>query len=295
LLYECIKKQTSNVVLAGNIGMPLISMLDKINNYTVVILEMSSFQLEDMHELKMDISCILNLSVNHLDNVPSLEYYYNSKFNICNLQTDNDYLVIDENDDEIKNRINNFNIKSKRIDYSKISLQTNNFKLKGEHNLRNIKAVLAILNILSFDIDLFTIKNFKPLIYHLEETYMQNNILVVNDSKSTSAESLKRAIETYLDKNIILIFGGKNKGGDFRFLNDYKLKKKICYGQLSNELTNVDLDYKNYALDECVMNALSNAKDNDVILFSCGCASFDQFSSYKERGKAFDELIKQFG
>ena len=72
LLYECIKKQTNNVLLAGNIGVPLISLFNKINNYTIIILEMSSFQLEDMNELKFDISCILNLSANHLDNVPSV-------------------------------------------------------------------------------------------------------------------------------------------------------------------------------------------------------------------------------
>jgi len=292
LLYECIKKQTNNVLLAGNIGMPLISMLNKINNYTIVILEMSSFQLEDMHEFKLDIACILNLSANHLDNVPSLEYYYNSKFNIINLQTNNDYLIIDKKDEEIVSRINKLNIKSKIIDYSNTSLNIQNLKLKGEHNQKNIKVVITILKILGFDVDSFTIKQFKPLEYHLEEKYI-NDILVVNDSKSTSAESLKKAIDTYLDKNIVLIFGGKNKGGDFNFLNDYKLKKKICFGKLSEEIQNINLDYKNYQLDECVNYALTNLRENDVLLFSCGCSSFDLFSNYKERGKYFNKLLSQ--
>ena len=291
LLYQCIKSQTNNVILAGNIGTPLVSLIDKINNYTIVILEMSSFQLEDMHEFKLDIACILNLSRNHLDNVPSIDYYYDSKFNIINLQTEKDYLLIDSKDKEIFNRIKTLKVKSNIIDYQNVALKINEFNLKGEHNKKNIKAVIAILNIIGFDIDYHVIKNFKPLNYHLEEFFINGDILVVNDSKSTSAEALKAGINTYFNKNIILIFGGKNKGGDFSFLNEYNLKKKICFGALSKEIEKVELDYKNYLLEPCVKYALKSACYEDVILFSCGCASFDLFSNYKERGKYFNELV----
>jgi len=291
LLYECIKKQTNNVLLAGNIGTPLISLIDKINNYTIIIIEMSSFQLEDMHELKFDIACILNMSVNHLDSVTSLDYYYTSKFNIINLQTCNDYLIINKEDENINNYLNNFIIKSKIIDYKKTSFNISNLKLKGEHNISNIKAVITILNILGFNIDNYLIKNFDNLDYHLQELKLNKNYLVVNDSKSTTVESLKSAINTYKDKNIILIFGGKNKGGDFSFLNEIKLKKKICFGKLSNEIIDLNIDYKNYNLDECVKYALNNISDNEVILFSCGCSSFDLFNNYKERGEYFNKLI----
>lgn len=291
LLYECIKKQTNNVILAGNIGVPLISLIDKINNYTIIILEMSSFQLEDMYELKLDIACILNMSVNHLDNVEDLNYYYNSKFNIINLQSEKDYFLIDNADEIINKYVKNYNIKSKVINYNKTQISEINYKLKGEHNKKNIKAVVTILSILGFEKDYFVIKNFIPLEYHLQER-IKDEILVVNDSKSTSAEAVKCAIETYKDKNIILIFGGKNKGGDFSFLNSYNLKGKICFGSLSNEINNINVDYKCYKLDGCVKYALSKASRGDVILFSCGCSSFDLFSNYKERGKHFDELIK---
>ena len=290
LLYECIKKQTNNVILAGNIGIPLISFLDKINNYTIIILEMSSFQLEDMHELKLDIGCILNMSINHLDNVCDLEYYYNSKINISNLQTINDYLVTNINDIEINKRLKNVN--SKIIDYSVTNLKTSDFKLKGEHNKDNIKAVITILNILGFEVDCFVLKNFLPLNYRLNE-YKHKNITIVNDSKSTSVDSLIKAIETYNDKSIILIFGGKNKGGNFKLLNDYKLKKKICFGSLSKEIKDVEVDYSDFKLDDCVSYALNIADEEDVVLFSCGCSSFDLFDNYKERGEYFDKLIKK--
>lgn len=290
LLYECIKKQTNNVLLAGNIGTPLISLIDKINNYTIVILEMSSFQLEDMHELRFDIGVILNLSVNHLDNVSNLDYYYTSKFNITNLQTNSDYLIINKKDENIVDYLNKIKINSKIIDYSNIEYNISSLNLKGDHNKENIKCVITILNILGFEIDNFTIKNFNPLQYHLEETKL-NNYIVVNDSKSTTAESLKKAIQTYKDRETILIFGGKNKGGDFTFLNDIELKKKICFGKLSEELKDVYIDYKNYGLDDCVNYALKCVSENNVILFSCGCSSFDLFNNYKERGEYFDRLI----
>ncbi len=290
LLYECIKKQTNNVILAGNIGTPLISLIDKINNYTIIIIEISNFQLEDMHELKFDISCILNLSVNHLDNVSSLDYYYSSKFNILNLQNENNYFITNLEDENIRKYISNYNIKSKVIDYSKTSLKTTNFSLKGEHNLSNIKAVITILNILGFKIDYETIRSFNPLKYHLEELPLNKNYIVVNDSKATTVEALKCALNVYKDKNIILIFGGVNKGGDFSFLRNYDLKRKICFGKLSNEIS-FNVDYKNYGLKECIIDALNNVNDNDVILFSCGCSSFDLFINYKDRGEVFNKYI----
>lgn len=290
LLYECIRKQTSNVILAGNIGIPLISLIDKINNYTIIILEMSSFQLEDMHELKFDIGCILNLSINHLDNVTSLEYYYKSKFNITNLQDNTDYLLLDLTDLETSKFISNLTFNSKVINYSKEVFDVKDTKLKGEHNKKNIKAVISVLKILGFEIDKFTIKNYLPLKYHLEEKEV-NNKLIINDSKSTTAESLKCALETYKDRDIILIFGGKNKGGSFEFLNDYNLKYKICFGDFSKEINNVFVNEKLYYLDDAVKCSLNKCSDNDVILFSCGCASFDLFSSYKERGEYFNKLI----
>ena len=108
---------------------------------------------------------------------------------------------------------------------------------------------------------------------------------------STTVRSMKSAIDTYKDKNIILIFGGKNKSGDFKFLNDICLKKNVCLGNLSLEIKDVNLDYKNFALDKCVNYAFKNVEIDDVILFSCGCSSLDLFSNYKEREKYFDELI----
>ncbi len=290
LLYECIKKQTNNVLLAGNIGTPLISLIDKINNYTIIIIEISNFQLEDMHELKFDISCILNLSVNHLDNVSSLDYYYSSKFNILNLQNENNYFITNLEDENIKKYISNYNIKSKVIDYSKIILETTNFSLKGEHNLSNIKVVIAILNILGFKIDYDTIRSFNPLKYHLEELPLNKNYIVVNDSKATTVEALKCALDVYKDKNVILIFGGVNKGGNFSFLRNYNLKRKVCFGKLSNEIS-FNVDYKDYELKECISYALNNVSNNDVILFSCGCSSFDLFNNYKERGDFFYKTI----
>lgn len=289
LLYECLKKQTNNVLLAGNIGIPLISLIDKINNYTIIILEMSSFQLEDMHELKFDIALILNMSINHLDSVPSLEYYYKSKFNILNLQNTDNYFITNLNDSNINEYIKKYEINSKIIDYSKTILKEKDYILKGEHNILNVKAVVTVLNILGFSVDYSVIKEFNVLKYHLEEIKYKN-FNIVNDSKSTTIEALKSAINAYKNKNIILIFGGVNKGADFSILNNYNLKEKICFGKLSNEV-NCIVNYKNYYLENCIEYAVNKYDENDVILFSCGCSSFDLFNNYKERGEVFNNLI----
>jgi len=308
ILYEQVKSHTDNVILAGNIGDPLINYLDKINKNTIIILEISSFQLDDFINMKLNISLLTNIYDNHLDFYLTKEAYYLSKFKLTNKQNRNDYFIVNL-DDKITNKyLLKHCFKSKLIDYksgfsvinnslyyykNKI-LNLDSYFLLGEHNLDNLKSVIVILHLLNMNLDVKTLSRFQTLPYHLKETkYM--DISIVNDSKSTCINSLKSAIETYKDKNIILLIGGYNKNLNFNFLSKYKLKYLICFGKLSEEIDKmIKVDIKFDNLKAATIFALKVSRKDDVILFSPGCASFDEFSSYLKRGEAFDNYIKEY-
>lgn len=308
LLYELIKTKTNNVILAGNIGVPLISYLDDINEDTIIILEVSSFQLDDFMNMKFDISLLLNIYDNHLDFYKNKTLYYKSKFRLTNNQSKNNYFIVNLDNELTKKYISSQCYNSKLVDYKtgfkivnnylyyykKRILNLDNYALKGNHNLDNLKAVICVMNLLNIELDETTLSNFKTLPYHLQETEI-NQLTIVNDSKSTSTSSLKSAIETYQNKRLILLFGGYNKNLNFSFLNQYNFKYLICFGDLSKTLEdNVNIDIKFDRLYEACIYAFKVANKDDVILFSPGCASFDEFKNYIERAKTFDKYVKEY-
>lgn len=308
LLYNLIKSKNDNVILAGNIGDPLINYLDKINKDTIIILEVSSFQLDDFQNIRFHYALLLNIYDNHLDIYKKKEDYYKSKFKLTNNQTKKDYFIVNLDDPITKKYLNNHCFKSILVDYKtgfsvsnnylyyyrvKI-LNLNDYNLLGKHNLDNLKAIITILTILNIEIDENVIKRFKGLDYHLQEIKV-NNLTIVNDSKSTCSSSLKAAIETYKDRTKILLFGGYNKNLDFSFINDYRFKYVICFGELSHQISKyVKYDIKFNTLKEASNFAFKIANKQDVVLFSPGCASFDEFENYKKRGEAFNRYLKDF-
>lgn len=308
LLYHLIKAKTDNVILAGNIGIPLINYIDKINENTIIILEVSSFQLDDFNKMRFNISLLLNIYDNHLDFYKRKELYYLSKFKLTNNQTRNNYFLVNLDNNITKKYLLNHCFKSTLIDYKsgfelinnylyyykRNLLRLDDYSLIGNHNLDNLKAVITILNLLNIDLDVKALRRFESLKYHLQETKIKE-LLIVNDSKSTSTSSLKAAIETYKHRRIILLFGGYNKNLDFSFLTDYSFKYSICFGKLSKEIDKkVNYDIKFDTLKEATNFAFKIASRDDVVLFSPGCASFDEFDGYLSRGKAFDTYIREY-
>ena len=303
LLYELIKSKYQNVILAGNIGVPLITCLDKIDKDTIIILEVSSFQLDDFIDIRFNIALLLNIYDNHLDFYLNKTHYYKSKLRIANNQKEKDYFISDFNNQIIKRY---YNGNSKTIDYKKrfhvyydclyydlkkiVSL--NDYNLIGKDNLYNLMSVLTILRILKIDLDIASLKSFKPLKYHLEK-YEINNITFVNDSKSTCTSSLKSAIRSFNNDKLILLFGGYNKNLDFEFLKNYNFKKLICFGGLTNQIENINCT-KFIHLKDALSFVLEISKPDDIVLFSPGCASFDEFSGYIQRGKYFEDTIRDY-
>lgn len=321
ILKEIIQQYNKNTFLGGNIGIAFsLNVLKEIKKEfknTIHILEISSFQLENIVAFKPDIACILNISKDHLSRYNNFKNYYETKFKIFN----NNPFSIYNGDDKILN--SHFKQDSKKIAYSinndsiykinknkiihkkddKIILDLNKTKLFGKHNLSNIFATIHISRKLntSYDIIKKGIYNFKPLEHRMEIVNVNNKKIIINDSKGTNLYSTIAAINTF-DENIILILGGYSKSKINKEILNQIIKKKnilyiISYGQIGEKINLIINSYKksNYIYDfnDAIVEAIKYSKKNEVILFSPGFKSFDQFKNFEERGNKFKEIIKK--
>ena len=315
LLGEILKTKFPNAIIGGNIGIPfsenvLTELKSKKTNF-IHILEISSYQLEKIYFFKPDISCIINISKDHLNRYNSFKDYYETKFKIFN----NNKLFFNK-DDKILNKqflnkknttgfsINNDDIF--KIEDEKLIDITNNQSIKlskinliGNHNLENIIATLNISKELKIDIN--KVKNiicdFNPLKYRMEK--INNRPLIINDSKSTNLNSTKVAVQSF-EENIVLILGGfsnekLDKNELIKIINNRKINKIICYGQIGPKIYHYIKEYKKciYINDfkKAIKASISNLNDNQILLFSPGFKSFDQFKNFEDRGIAFTQQI----
>lgn len=308
LVNHIFKKAGYNSMLGGNIGIPfsqnVLKELTENKIEGVHILELSSFQLEYTNKLKLKIACLLNISEDHLDRYDNYKDYIDTKLNIINLVSSDGSILFNKDDEVLIDKINendNDNIKSFSYrDINMLSLDLSKLKLKGRHNYSNISAVLLISNLFNINIDILldAIKSFVPLPHRLELVTNLKDTLIYNDSKATNIESMIAAIESF-DENILLILGGLDKGNsDFsKALENFKNKINhvTCYGKSGKIIFNaIKNNFKsNYEenFSDAIHSSLSKIDNIDVLLFSPGCASFDQFNNYMERGDRFKEII----
>ena len=318
MLGEIFKINFQNTMIGGNIGTPfsenvLIELQKKLNN-VIHILEISSYQLEKTYFFKPQISCILNISKDHLSRYRSYSEYYNTKFKIFNKNK-----LFYNGNDEILNK--QFLNKKNTVDFSlknnNVFIVTNNeiinkenkkniklskIQLLGDHNLENIFAVLSIANEMNIDVNKAKniIYNFKSLKHRME--IIKRSPLIINDSKSTNLQSCKVAINSF-KKNITLILGGFSKDkleyqDIINIINNDKIKRVVCYGQVGEKIHLKIKKYKssffNYELNKTIIYTLKKIGLNDILLFSPGFKSFDQFNNFEERGDAFKNQIEKF-
>ena len=282
LSYVLTKKHVKHV-LAGNIGDPLINYIN-IDKDTLIILEVSSFQLERLNYLKPYISIITNITPNHLDR-HTLNEYINLKKKIYSKQDNNDYLIT--NFTTYKKY--KFKSKSKLIKINKSII--NSKYLRGNHNRYNINFVIKVLKILKIKKYIKDIKSFKGVKYRLEYLGKYNKTNIYNDAKSTTIYSTIEAIKL-LKKNTLLILGGKNKNIDYSIIKNYKIKEIIIYGEEA-KFTNLNIKKFN-TLKDVFIYLNDNINNFKNILYSPGFQSLDQYKNYKERGKEFERLCKEY-
>ena len=318
LIYEIIKKGYKNTFVAGNIGFPISEVVTKLNSKSVLVLELSSYQLEDSPYFKPTVSVSMNITPDHLKHHHTMANYVKAKANIFINQNKKDYAIYNYNDKYLrkavtKTKANKFEFnynKTKNCIYYKdgtIYLKKNNKTIKlnpkinipGKHNIDNILAAVAASYIAGTKAAIIekVISNFKGVEHRIEFVKEINGVKYYNDSKGTNVDSTKVALESF-DKNIQLILGGQDKGSPYKPVFNL-IKKKVKNIFLIGEATNIiKKQLKGSAkMTECetLSNAIkkihSVAEKGDIVLFSPACASFDQFNDFEHRGREFKKFV----
>ena len=331
-IYELLKEAGLDAELAGNAGFSFAKLVSDGKKPDYVVLELSSYQLENSPEVHSYIAGIINLTPDHLTRYNSLDDYYITKFNIFDHQNNNDYALINLDDKEImriisENKEIDDKIKAKRILLSgeknadvfqkdgMIYIKNNSqetplikiseLSLKGKHNLENILFIVSVGMILNVDLEI--VKTFlsstKPLEHRLENFFEKENAVFINDSKGTNSESTIKAIEAF-GKSTVLICGGYDKQASNKELVD-KIVEKVDFVYLIGQTSDIiekelkEHKYANYKNLKTLENVLKDIKDNldfskeQVVLFSPATSSFDQFKNFEDRGRIFKELTNQ--
>ena len=308
LLHDVLKAHKKDVRLTGNIGNPIL-LERRIRKNTIFVIEASSYQLDYSKFFRSDYSLILNLSPDHLERHNSFRNYVKAKFKLIKNQSKNNFAFIEKENRIINNLIKKNKIKSKicKVNYKKYQkyyqLITNKY-FENKSNIKNLSFIFALKKYLNFDIKkiIESSNKFKGLNFRQQIIYNKKNIMIINDSKSTSFSSTKPLLETF--ENIYWILGGLAKKGDnLKLSKKYFSKiKAFIFGKDKVFFARI-LDKKiKYKISKDLNNLLSKVyKDlkNDfngkkVILFSPSAASFDQFRNFEDRGKYFNKIIKKY-
>jgi UDP-N-acetylmuramoylalanine--D-glutamate ligase len=306
LIGEIIKVGGKRVEVAGNIGNPLISIVD--SDLDFIVAEVSSYQLEWIKDFRPWISIILNLDDDHIKWHTSREEYFNAKGKIFQNQNGEDFLIYNDNDINVKKIVDP--AKAKKMPFQNFSelgfdFNIQELKLKGNHNLQNIQAAVLAASIAGIDKEkiLEAVASFSPLEHRIEYVTTINDVKFYNDSKGTNPHSTINAIGALRNEGrIVLILGGKDKGLDVSHLCRV-VKEDVCrvvlLGESSSRFSK-ELENQGYAdfvfstdLEDAVQKAFSISKKKDIVLLSPACSSFDMFSSYEERGDKFKVLTNR--
>lgn len=318
LTYEMLKQAGKTVHLAGNIGFPLCSFLPNLKENDIIVMELSSQQLENTHDFKPDILAITNISPTHLDFFKTYDYYKEVKSKSFKNLTNKEIAILNMNDEETMNITKKINstvkyfssegiINGCYIDneaiyyYDEEIIKLNEIRLVGKHNYENIMAAIMICK--EFQIDNDSIKKilltFNGVEHRLEYVKEVNKRIFYNDSKATNIKSTQIALSSFKTP-VILIMGGQERNQNFMDLKDYvsHVKLIVCYGENKKHIKDFGdtmmietLVFNN--LKEAFQQAYELSDENDTILLSPATASWDQYDKFEDRGNEFKELVNQ--
>ena len=308
ILYEVLSDQNYDCRLVGNIGNPVLCE-KKITKNTIFVVEASSYQLDYSQLYTSKYSVILNISPDHIERHRNLKNYVSAKFKLLNSQSRESVAFVKKNDVLINKKLNSkkYNPKIIKVDLKKankiIKLIKNKYFLSAG-NLENLSFILKISEKLNLNSKILikTLNRFKGLKYRQQIIYENKNLIIINDSKSTSFASSENLLKNL--KNVYWILGGIPKKGDqlnlskkhcknfktFIFGNNYKEFKK----NIKNKITLKHFKSLKDILDEIFFDLNDKKLKKNIIFFSPAGASFDSFKNFEDRGKYFNQLIKKF-
>lgn len=325
LTYHILRKAGLDVGLAGNVGKSLALQVSR-EPHEVYVIELSSFQLENMYKFKANIAVILNITPDHLDRYDhSMDNYAAAKFRILQNQTKDDYFIYWQDDPLIRRQVETVQGEALRLPFGIAreedsaayledgivrfvtpmdvwEIPRDKISLPGLHNLYNSMAAglsATALNIRKERIR-EALEDFEAVEHRLEYVDTIDGVRYVNDSKATNVNSTWYALESMVTP-VVLILGGKDKGNDYSEilpLVENKVKAIVCMGVHNEKL----MDYfgdkvpairDTHSLEDAVAACRELAEDGDTVLLSPCCASFDLFTSYEDRGRQFKEAVKK--
>ncbi len=305
LIYELLKNIGKDVVFAGNIGISVLETIPYIKNGTLVVLEISSFQLEsfDRKRVSPKWAVVTNITPDHLNYYSSMEEYITAKRVIAKYQTADDFLFIRKNDPITTKPEFLDGLKGQIIYFSKDDL-SKGFKptLLGEHNLENIAASYQVGNIFGINSERLqqTLTTFKGIPFRMEQIKVWNGVRIINDTAATSPESGIKSIQTF--PNCILICGGMNKKMDYtKYAQVVDKNTKMVFfleGDSTEEIKrlmkNKDLIKETYNnLEKLLTDVKTDVKPDDVILFAPSATSFNLFQNEFDRGRRFNKAVEK--
>ena len=328
LIHHILREAGLNVGLAGNVGKSLAWQVAE-SDHDVYVVELSSFQLENMYRFRANIAVLLNITPNHLDRYGfEMQNYINAKFRILQNQTPADAFIFWEDDPVITAQLRKFETEARLYPFAenrhedsaawvdkdgKVIINTPeedfempraDLSLHGLHNLFNSMAAGLSACLLDIRKDSLrdALANFEGVEHRLEPAGELDGVRWINDSKATNVNSCWYALESMPDsKSTILILGGKDKGNDYSEilpLVKKKVKAIVAMGLHNEKIVDfftghVDKVVSTGSLDEAVETCRMMAEKDDTVLLSPCCASFDLFKSYEDRGRQFKEAVRR--
>jgi UDP-N-acetylmuramoylalanine--D-glutamate ligase len=325
LIYHICKSAGLDVALVGNIGYSFARQVSE-QPRALYVLEISSFQLDDIKTFRPHIAVLLNITEDHLDRYDyQFSNYINSKFSIIANQTKEDYFIYCEDDEVIMQKIPLINLHTNplpfsmkhevkkgayikgdqmmlRIQEERVSMSIYDFALKGKHNQYNTMAAgiaAATLGIRKEKIR-EAVNNFQSLEHRMEFVAMVRGVEFVNDSKATNVNSTWYALES-MTKPVVLVLGGVDKGNDYQLIAELvkeKVKAIVCMGTDNKKIIQafkniVPVIVETESAKKAVNASFKLATKGDVVLLSPACASFDLFKNYEDRGTQFKNSVKE--
>jgi UDP-N-acetylmuramoylalanine--D-glutamate ligase len=309
--------------VGGNIGVPLSSAVDRVNPGSIIVAELSSFQLEAIRDFRPHVAVLLNISPNHLDRHPSFEAYAQAKRQIFRNQQAEDYAILNADDPWVRSLspalasrkvffsrlqqipcglfVSNGNVVYRMGHLERVLLETRDVRLRGGFNLEDVLGAAATACVLGADFDAVrsAVREFKGVEHRLEHVRDICGVGFYNNSKATSVDATVKSLEAF-ERGVHLILGGKDKGAPYaplRPLLKDRVREVLLIGaaaeRIAEELSGAVELIRAGNLESAVQEAFQCARPGDVVLLAPACSSFDQFQDYEHRGRAFKELVER--